>query len=49
MIKEIGVSIPIGTNVLIFLEDVLGVPNSILRIRRTSDHFQRIPKGIYRP
>ena len=48
MIREIEVSILLGTDVLIFLKDVLGVPNSILRIGRTSDHFQRVPKGIYR-
>ena len=49
MIRDIGVPVTLETNVLIFLKDVLGVPNSILRIGRTSNHFQEIPKGIYRP
>ena len=29
----------LGIDVLTFLKDVLGVPNSILRIGRTFDHF----------
>ena len=59
MINVIRVRVPlgknVGKNVLIFLKDVLiflknvcGVPMSISRWGNTSNHFLRIPKGIYK-
>ena len=51
MIREIGISISLGIDVLIFLndkffflKDIVGVPNSISRIERVSNKFSRIPK-----
>ena len=44
MIREIDVSIPLGIDVLIFLKDVLRVPNSISGMVRTSNTSQGPPK-----
>ena len=44
MIREIGVKIPLGMHIPIFLKDVLKVPKFIMGRKRTSNHFSRVPK-----
>ena len=39
MIKEIGVLVPLKTDVLIFLKDVFGVPKSVLDVGMTYNQF----------
>lgn len=48
MKRLIGVSVPLRKNILIFPNDVHGVPKSISGWRNTSNHFSKVSKEIYR-